>query len=209
MSWATRKPSRVVASRKPPVNASRGANATAWTRTSKPSQRDLRCANPFEISSSEATSMTKVISEPNCRASGTTRSVMRSIWAKASSAPWACMACAMPQAMERSVASPTINARLPLKKPMFILSRRLRAEFNGVEATAYFQALRATANGVEATPTDILSALLPVLVDVHDEALPGSDLMMLVEAIPALELRHRHLKLTRNAEDRVAATHGI
>src|ERR1700676_891498 len=99
----------------------------------------------------------------------------------------------MPQAMERSVASPTINARLPLKKPMFTL-----------------HALRATADGVEATPYDMLgSALLPVLVDVHDETLSGSDLVMLVEAIPALELRHRHLKLTRNAEDRVAATHGV
>src|SRR5882724_4561776 len=173
-----------------PVSASRVANATACTRMSNPSQRDFRCANPFEISSSDPTSMTKVMSEPSCLASGTTRSVMRSICANASSAPWACMDCAMPQAMERSVARPTINARLPLKKPIFDDLQALARRINGVEATPYFHALRAIANGVEATPTDILSTLLPAGVDVHDQALSGSDLMMPVQAVPSLELRY-------------------
>src|SRR5882724_939117 len=173
-----------------PVSASRVANATACTRMSNPSQRDFRCANPFEISSSDPTSMTKVMSEPSCLASGTTRSVMRSICANASSAPWACMDCAMPQAMERSVARPTINARLPLKKPIFDDLQALARRTNGVEATPYFHALRAIANGVEATPTDILLTLLPAGVDVHDQALSGSDLMMPVQAVPSLELRY-------------------
>src|SRR5262245_58208778 len=35
------------------------------------------------------------------------------------------MACAMPQAMERLLASPTINARLPFKKPIDALRASL------------------------------------------------------------------------------------
>src|SRR5258708_5840923 len=174
-----------------PVSASRVANATACTRMSNPSQRDFRCANPFEISSSEPTSMTKVISEPNCLASGTTRSVIRSICANASSAPWACMACAMPQAMERSVARPTISARLPLKKPIYIL-QALRAELTG---------------SMRPRPIGCL-ALLAVRVDGHYQALSGSDFMMPVQAVPALELRDRDLELPRNAVGPVAGGYG-
>src|SRR6266478_2933961 len=171
---------------KSPVSASRGANATACTRMSNPSQRDFRYANPFEISSSEPTSMTKVSSEPNCRASGTTRSVMRSICANASSAPWACMACAMPQAMERSVVRPTISARLPVKKPILFSCQRGRSD-----------------------PVRYGLTLLPARCDVHDEALSGSDLMMLVQAVPGFELRNRDLELPRNTVDRIAPAHDI
>src|SRR5882757_1603405 len=38
-------------------------------------------------------------------------------------------------------------------------------------------------------PRPILLALLAVRVDVHDEMLSGSDLMMLVQAVPGFELR--------------------
>src|SRR5882757_6604621 len=174
MSCATRKLSRVVALMKSPVSASRLANATACTRISKCGQRVFKKPKPFSISVSAATSITKVMSDPSCLASGTTRSVMRSICAKASSAPSRCIAWAMPQAMERSVARPTINARLPLKKPI-----------------------------------DFFLPLLPARIDVHDETLPSPDLVMLVQPVPALQLRDRHLKLARNAIDSVAASHRI
>src|ERR1700734_3209592 len=175
MSCATRKLSRVVASMKVPVSASRGANATACTRMSKPSQRDFKCAKPRAMSSSLATSMGKVMSECSERARGTTRSAMRSMYEKASSAPSRCMAWAIPQAMERSVARPTMRARLPLRKPILIP----------------------------------FLPLLPARVDVHDEPLAGSDLMILVDAVPALQLCDRDLELMRDAVHRIAVPHRI
>src|SRR5208283_1477103 len=180
MSCATRKPSRLVASMNVPVSASRGANATACTRMSKASQCVFRCAKPRAMSSSSATSMAKVMPDSNCLASGTTRSAMRSMCEKARTAPSRCMACAMPQAMERSVARPTIRARLAFRNPMI-------------------------------APSFFLASTLIVVggVDVHDQPLSGSDLMVLVQPVPALELGDRDLKLTRNAEHRVAAAHGI
>src|SRR5258708_29924170 len=117
---------------------------------------------------------------------------MRSIGANASSAPWACMAGAMPQAMERSVARPTISARLPVKKPIYIL-QAVRAELTG---------------SMRPRPIGCL-ALLAVRVDVPYQPLSGSDLMMPVQAVPALELRNRELKLPRNAVDRVAVAYGV
>src|ERR1700683_5864417 len=83
------------------------------------------------------------------------------------------MAFAMPQAMERSVASPTINARFAVKNPISF------------------------------------SSLLAIRIAVHDQTLSRPDLVMLVQAVPALELRHRDLILPRNAEDRVAAAYGV
>src|ERR1700722_8674644 len=191
MSCATRNPSRVVASMKVPVSASRGANATACTRMSKPSQRDFKCAKPRAMSSSLATSMAKVMSECSERARGTTRSAMRSMYENASSAPSRCMAWAIPQAMERSVARPTIRARLPLRKP--ILSPLI--------AAGAVRAVRAR------TPASL--PLLPARVDVHDEPLSGSDLMILVDAVPTLQLCDRDLELMRDAEYRIAAPHRV
>ncbi len=88
------------------------------------------------------------------------------MWENASVAPSRCMACAMPQAMERSVASPTIRARLPFRKPIVSPNMRL----------------------LSTEPVASL-ALLPTGFDVHDQPLPGSDLVVLVQAVPALELR--------------------
>src|SRR5579862_8635031 len=54
-------------------------------------------------------------------ASGSRRSLNVSLaYENASSAPWACIACAMPQAIERSVATPTIRARLPDNIPIVL-----------------------------------------------------------------------------------------
>src|SRR5208283_3099318 len=74
------------------------------------------------ISASLPTSIAKVSFEPSCCASGTTRSAMRSTNENASAAPSRCIAWAMPHAIERSVASPTIKARLPVRKPMIYSS---------------------------------------------------------------------------------------
>src|ERR1700730_4048245 len=124
------------------------------------------------MSSSPATSITKVMSDPSCSAKGTTRSFMRSMCANASSAPSRCMACAIPQRMERSVARPTISARLPARKP-------------------------------------IVLPLLSTRIDVHHDPPAGFYLMTLVQAVPALKLRDRYLKLARNAVHRVAASYRI
>src|ERR1700683_272510 len=51
--------------------------------------------------------------------------------------------------------------------------------------------------------------LLPIRIDVHDQMLSGSDLMMLVQSVPGLELRYRDLKLLGNTKDRIAAAHGV
>src|SRR5579862_2425795 len=46
-------------------------------------------------------------------------------------------------------------------------------------------------------------------VDVHDEPLAGADLVVRVDAVPALELRHRDLELPRDAVDRISAAHRV
>ena len=121
-----RKPSRVVASRKVPVSASRGANATACTTMSMPPHWRLISSNAASVCSSTVTSSGITSGEPTDCASGTTRSFILSLtYEKASSAPSRCMAWAMPQAIERSVATPTIKARLPARKPM-VVGLRLR-----------------------------------------------------------------------------------
>src|SRR6202021_191286 len=53
------------------------------------------------------------------------------------------------------------------------------------------------------------SSLLPFRFDVHDQTLTRSDLVMLVQAVPGFELRHRDLELAGNAEYCVAAAHGV
>src|SRR5580700_7662951 len=48
-----------------------------------------------------------------------------------------------------------------------------------------------------------------VRTDVHDQTLPGADLVVLVQPVPGIELRDRDLVLMRDAEDRIALAHGI
>src|SRR5262245_10761316 len=99
--------------------ASRGAYATACTRMSRLPQSRFNLSNAAEISSSFVTSSGMMIFEPSDSASGVTRSFILSFrYVNASSAPSRCMACAMPQAMERSVATPTMRARLPARNPI-------------------------------------------------------------------------------------------
>ena len=84
-------------------------------------QACLMAANAVSISASLVTSSCMVSLEPSDSASGCTRSLNFSLtYEKASSAPSRCMAWAMPQAMERSDATPTMSARFPLRKPMCI-----------------------------------------------------------------------------------------
>src|SRR3954469_23902284 len=99
--------------------ASRGAYATACTRMSRLPQSLFTRSKAAVISSSLVTSSGTMIFEPRDSASGVTRSFILSLrYVNASSAPSRCMACAMPQAMERSVATPTMRARLPARNPM-------------------------------------------------------------------------------------------
>src|SRR3984885_12665111 len=184
MSCATRKLSRVVALMKSPVSASRVANATACTRISKCGQRVFRYPKPFSISVSAATSITKVMSDPTCLASGTTRSVMRSICAKASSAPSRCIACAMPQAMERSVATPTMNARLPARNPMVVTS--------GVDYAGKAPADSAVARR-----------------ELDAQFLSGVDARVRAEAIPGEQLGHAALKEHRDLRNGVTLAHRV
>src|SRR6202034_977372 len=51
--------------------------------------------------------------------------------------------------------------------------------------------------------------LLPARVDVHDEPLAGSDLMILVDAVPTLQLGDRDLELMRDAVHRIAVPHRV
>src|SRR6478752_4119753 len=86
---------------------------------SSESQDLRRVANAESISPSLVTSSCMVSFEPSDSARGCTRSLNFSLtYENASSAPSRCMACAMPQAMERSVATPTMRARLPARNPM-------------------------------------------------------------------------------------------
>src|SRR5260370_36451589 len=124
------------------------------------------------------------------------------------------MACAMPQAMERSVARHTISARFPLKKPI-LFSRRYAPKLTGSRRP---RMIGCSLREHDPEPSRALVplfkavsglALLPVRIDVHDQMLPGPDLMMPVKAVPGFELRNRNLKLPRNAVDGVAEAHGV
>src|SRR5260370_3600528 len=124
------------------------------------------------------------------------------------------MACAMPQAMERSVARPTISARLPIKKPI-LFSRRYAPKLTGSRRP---RMIGCSLREHDPEPSRALVplfkavsglALLPVRIDVHDQMLPGPDLMMPVKAVPGFELRDRNLNLPRKAQDGVANTHVV
>ncbi len=102
-----------------------------------------------------------------------TRSVMRSMCANASSAPWPCMAWAMPRQWNESVASPTMSARFPFKNPMF--------SYPCWRFESTYMTRRC----------------------------PRPDLMMLIQAVPALKLGDGDLKLLGNTVHGVAAAHGV
>src|SRR5688572_27079742 len=176
------KASREVLSTKSPASASRGAKATACTRMSSEPHWLPSAANTALTSASTVTSMGSTIFEPTEAASGSTRSLSFS-WpkVKASSAPCSCMAWAMPQAIERSVATPTISARLPERIPM----------------SAPFAMRMGRDDSSSGT-----------LAPVGDESLSRLD-GAVGEVVPAAQRSHRHLQHTGNARESVAALHHV
>src|SRR6184192_3412918 len=94
----------------------------------------------------------------------------------------------MPQAIERSVATPTMKARLPARNPM---ASSLPA---GIMP--------------EGAPRPLRSGLV-VRVQVDAELLSGVEPRMGREAVPRHDLRHAALKEPRDLRDGVALAHGV
>src|SRR5581483_9767962 len=142
-------------------------------------------SNAASICSSEVTSRGIVKREPTEAASGSTRSLRRSFaYEKASSAPSRCIACAIPQAIERSVATPTMSARLPARKAMLMIP--LRQTTWREDSTAY-SALR----------------------DDADEQSLARAHGRLRQAVPALDLRDGHLEDPCDAGQCVPVANGV
>src|SRR2546430_17550390 len=82
------------------------------------------------------------------------------------------MACAMPHAMERSVATPTMKARLPARNPMMSLPARIMPEV--------------------APPGP--QPLVVARVQTDAQLLPGVQVRARGEGIPGEQLRHAALE---------------
>ena len=90
----------------------------AWTTKSRLPQALSSAAKASSSDASSATSQGRTIDAPTLSASGRTRFSSASPWkVKASSAPWSATARAMPQAIDRSLATPMIKPRLPAISP--------------------------------------------------------------------------------------------
>src|SRR5579863_684870 len=119
--------------------------------------------------------------EPSECASGSTRSFILSFtYEKASSAPSRCMAWAMPQAIERSVATPTMKARLPARNPM---TSPPGGDYAGRPAAAHPSAV---AGG-----------------DADAQLLAGVDVRVRRQAVPGEQLRHAALEQLGDLRHRV------
>src|SRR5580658_7332489 len=94
----------------------------------------------------------------------------------------------MPQAIERSVATPMIKARLPVRNPMRCLRLRIMPQSDAAERCPG-------------------SAVARVQVDA--QLLAGVDACMAAQAIPCEQLRHTALKEVRDLRHRVAFANGI
>src|SRR5580700_5395976 len=150
----------------------------------------FRRSNAASVWSSAVTSSSMVRREPSECASGSTRSFIFSFtYENASSAPSRCIACAMPQAIDRSVATPTMKARLPVRKPMFVASG---ADY-----------------AVKACRRDgaVTSAVARAEMDV--QLLPGMDVGLRVQAVPGEQLRHAALEQAGNLRHGVTLAHRV
>src|SRR2546430_12786446 len=97
------------------------------------------------------------------------------------------MACAMPHAMERSVATPTMKARLPARNPMMSLPARIMPEV--------------------APPGP--QPLVVARVQTDAQLLSGVQVRARGEAIPGEQLRHAALEEPRDLRDGVALAHRV
>src|SRR2546430_5276966 len=97
------------------------------------------------------------------------------------------MACAMPHAMERSVATPTMKARLPARNPMMSLRAGIMPEV--------------------APPGP--QPLVVARVQTDAQLLSGVQARARGEAIPGEQLRHAALEEPRDLRDGVALAHRV
>src|SRR6185437_7901834 len=177
-----RKASRLVFSTKPPAMASRGAKATAWITMSRLPHSRFSTSNAASIWPSTVTSRGIVRREPTDWARGSTRSFILSLtYEKARSAPSRCIACAMPHAIERSVATPTMNARLPERNPM----REPAGDCVHRQCT------------------------LPAGCDPDRERLTRADVSARAHGVPGENLRDPHLEEPGDPPQRIAGADGI
>ena len=127
-----RNASREVLAVKLPASASRGAKATACTRYRAGPSFAAAARTPRRCCSSSCTSsgIMSVRAELRAPAARRARGICRWRRRRPVRRPCACMAWAMPQAIERSVATPTIRARLPESIPISgrLLSAAVRAD---------------------------------------------------------------------------------
>src|SRR6516164_1567486 len=196
-----RKPSRVVALRKVPVSASRGAKATACTTISSSPHSRFSSSKAAAHCPSTVTSSGIVRRDPSEWASGSTRSrILSFTYEKASCAPSRCIACAMPQAIERSVATPTMKARLPARNPIRLC---LPAGIMPEKSTR------------SAAPRTRASARRPwrdsavACREVDAQLLAGAQMRVTAQAVPGEELRHAALEQACDQRHRVTLTHRV
>src|SRR5688572_5831373 len=104
----------------------------------------------------------------------------------------------MPYAIERSVARPTIRARLPARNPMgyCYASERSVSVANEVDPRL---------RGDDARASDA-SALIR---DEHDQALARLDDAARAQFVPAEQIRQPHAELVSDPRQRVAPTHDV
>src|SRR5215472_6392841 len=131
---------------------------------------------------------------PSECASGSTRSrILSFTYEKASSAPSRCIACAMPQAIERSVATPTMKARLPARKPIAVCLPA--SDYAGKDARA---------SGAAALPGSAVAR-----GEMDAQLLTGAQVRVTAQAVPGEQLRHAALEQSRDQRHGVALAHRV
>src|SRR6266480_1903907 len=135
------------------------------------------------------------------------------------------MACAMPHAMERSVATPTMKARLPARNPMMSLPARL---LPGVQARARGEAIPgeqlrhaaleeprdlrdgvALAHRVEEPPVSTGAARSAGGARGQPDVLPGAQGVARVHAVQARQRVHVHAVAAGDGPQGIPAPHDL
>ena len=149
-----RKFSREV-SRYSPSSSDLSEKAMACTTKSSVPQASFRVSKTASMLASSVTSQGSTSSERTDSASGLTRRANASPWyVNANSAPCAAQALAMPQAIERSLATPMINPRLPAIRGEGTVMRLPRngntAQFGSADPTPMDRAVKLGRRGLAA-----------------------------------------------------------
>src|SRR5262245_41258671 len=96
----------------------------------------------------------------------------------------------MPCAIERSVANPTIRARLPARKPMATPEQKTERYCAAVcrQCLRMKKAPQSAAAPREGKGRDYLAARAAGILDIHDELLPGLDGIGRLQFVPTENL---------------------